>query len=171
MNLAETLSAAPAPGLPTPEANPFVRDDLLVESDLQKVVWDLAADRCALLLDLKGSFQYPEANTAIIVATGISRLDWTGRSEERRGRWGTLIVGSSTFSVGSDGFRLSIGAIDSQRIEIVADELRFWEGNVPGADDAPPDYDEDSDEVIRAGLTSWDSEFVPISSDSRPTPT
>lgn len=170
MNLSTVVSAAPDPGLPTPKANPLLEDDLLAEADLQKVSWDVAADRCALLFDLKGAFQYPEANTAVIVARGVSALTWRGRTTERRGGWGTLMVGSNTVEVGPDGLVIVVGAIDSQRIEIVADEVHFWEGNVPGADDAPPDYDDDDDRVINERLTSWDSPFVPVAADSRRRP-
>lgn len=37
----------------------------------------------------------------------------------------------------------------------------FFVGDVPGNDDAPPDFTADSDADIRAGLISWNSEFIP----------
>lgn len=46
-------------------------------------------------------------------------------------------------------------------LALTAERAQFWVGNVPGCDDAPPDYLDDDDATIRAGLASWLSEFEP----------
>ena len=38
----------------------------------------------------------------------------------------------------------------------------FFVRNVPGCDEAPPNYTEADDATIRAGLPSWTSTFEPV---------
>jgi hypothetical protein len=56
----------------------------------------------------------------------------------------------------------SLAFVPSARMELEADSVEFFVGNVPGCDEAPPDYTEADDATIRAGLPSWSSTFEPV---------
>jgi hypothetical protein len=38
----------------------------------------------------------------------------------------------------------------------------FYVGDVPGGDEAPPDFTSATDDEIRVGLAQWSSSFAPI---------
>jgi hypothetical protein len=49
------------------------------------------------------------------------------------------------------------------QVELVAQAMVFFAGDVPGLDEIPPDYVEDDEETIRANLPNWESPIAVMS--------
>jgi len=47
-------------------------------------------------------------------------------------------------------------------VRAVGSAGEFSVGDVPGCDDAPPNFLTASDEEVRAGMQGWDSTFEPV---------
>jgi hypothetical protein len=139
-------------------------DDALAECDMQRLSVDMVAGTALMILDLKGSLFYRSANVAVLVGAGVGSASWNGDRRLYATRYQAFPVGSSRLTRhGGIGWRMSIGAINGQELVLEADVLVFWTGNVAGGDDAPPMYDEDSDDEIERRLYQWDSIAVPTS--------
>lgn len=135
---------------------------MLAEADLQRISWEIASDTLQILLDLKGAYQYPEANTAVFQLWGVQSVEWSGRSVGARRGWSTLLVGASSFTEEAGRLRFRLASVSGEILTLGADVMEFVEGNVPGGDAAPPDYEDDGDQQIRARLATWTSAFHPI---------
>jgi hypothetical protein len=98
-------------------------------------------------------------NTAVIVAYGLHRLSWVGQPRGRLTAW--TVVRSEAVAKGGT-WSLSLGFVPSAQLELEAGSCEFFVGNVPGCDEAPPNYTEADDATIRAGLPSWTSTFESV---------
>jgi hypothetical protein len=142
-----------------PEADALTETDALQEAQLLDVRLDALRSTVWLLFDCRGALQIQMGNTAVIVAYGLHRLSWVGQPRGRLTAW--TVVRSTP--VARDGvWSLSLGFVPSGGLELEADSSEFFVGNVPGCDEAPPNYTEKDDATIRAGLPGWTSTFEPV---------
>jgi hypothetical protein len=142
----------------TPEADALTERDALQEAQLLDVRLDALRSTVWLLFDCRGALQIEMGNTAVIVAHGLRRLSWTAQPRGRLAAW--TVVGSEPVARGT--WSLALAFVPSGRLDLEADSAEFFVGNVPGCDEAPPNYTEADDATIRAGLPSWSSTFEPI---------
>jgi hypothetical protein len=142
-----------------PEADALTQSHALQEAQLLDVRLDALRSTVWLLFDCRGALQIEMGNTAVIVAHGLRRLSWVAQPRGRLTAW--TVVSSEPVARGGM-WSLSLGFVPSARMELEADSAEFFVGNVPGCDEAPPNYTEADDATIRAGLPSWTSTFEPI---------
>jgi hypothetical protein len=69
-----------------------------------------------------------------------------------------MVVGWHPAVTGTD-WRLLVGFEPDATLRLVAASGRFFVGDVPGCDVAPPDFVADDDATLAAGLAGWDSEI------------
>jgi hypothetical protein len=142
-----------------PEADALTESDALQEAQLLDVRLDALRSSVWLLFDCRGALQIEMGNTAVIVAYGLRRFSWVAQP---RGRLTARTVVSSEPIVRGGLWSLSLGFVPSARLELEADAAEFFVGDVPGCDEAPPNYTETDEPTIRAGVPSWTSTFEPV---------
>lgn len=58
-------------------------------------------------------------------------------------------------------FTLLLGFASDAELRLEADGAEFYVGDMAGMDCAPPDFVEDDDETIEAGMPNWTWTFAP----------
>lgn len=142
-----------------PEADALTEHGALQEAALVDVRFDPTTGSVGLLFDLRGAIQLRDASVALLIARGVSRLEWTNE-RSRPGRTWHAVTGS--IPENSDGrFSLMLGFASDAELRLEADGAEFYVGDMAGMDCAPPDFVEDDDETIQAGMPNWAWTFVP----------
>lgn len=140
-----------------PEADALCEPNALVEAYLVGVHSHAVLGEAWLLFDCRGALQIEMGNTAIIAVHGLRSLTW--RSEPRpveRTQW-TILSWSPNLT--EQGWKATAGTSPAGQLEIWGERAEFYVGDIPGGDDAPPDFGDASDDEIRAGLVDLSSEF------------
>lgn len=143
----------------SPEADALTASGALQEAQLLDVRVDVLRSTIWLLFDCRGALQIEMGNTAVIAAHGLRRFSWAGKPRGRLTAWSVV---ASEPSVGEGSWFLSLSFAPSARLDLEAESAEFFVGDVPGCDEAPPDYTDADDETIRGGIQSWTSTFEPV---------
>ena len=144
----------------TPEADALRDEDALQEAYLLGSRFDAVRSIEWLLFDCRGALQIEMGNTAVIAVHGVESIRWAGEARtSARTQWS--VVGWSP-AVHAGRWSLAAAMVPSCRLEIVGRGAEFYVGDVPGCDDAPPDFLDATDEELRTGLAGWSSEFDPV---------
>ncbi|MGZ4617124.1 MAG: hypothetical protein ACXV5Q_00850 [Frankiaceae bacterium] len=143
-----------------PEMDPLTEEDALQEAQLLDVRFDALRSTVALLFELRTALQLREANTGVLVAYGVRELSWT--AEPRSTSRTAWAVGGSIPRNEDRLFGLTLGMWPGAQLELRAESAAFFAGDVPGLDEAPPDYGIDDEATVRTQLAGWHSEFVPV---------
>jgi hypothetical protein len=141
-----------------PEADALREVDALQESALVDMRMNFVESTVWVLLDCRGSLNVPEANTAVLVLLGVNHASWqlpaTGTFA-----WQTVIDWKVSDVDG--GIELFIGLLAGGDVVVRAAGGEYFVGDVPGGDDAPPDFTTSTHAQVRAGMAGWSSEFSP----------
>lgn len=144
-----------------PLTNAFLEADALREAQLLEIWHDALRSAAGLLFELRTSLQYDDANTGVLVARGVRELSWTAPPRvTARTAWtvdGSRIGPENGLSRLHMAFWPAPGAV----LTVRAEQLVFIGGDVPGLDEAPPDYGSSDERQLRASLAGWRSEFTP----------
>jgi hypothetical protein len=143
-----------------PEMDPLTEEDALQEAQLLDVRFDVLRSTVGLLFELRTALQLREANTGVLVAHGVREFTWSA-APRSTGKTAWNVVGSVPH-VASRLFELDLSIFPKGRLRLVAEGAEFYVGDAAGLADTPPDYSEDNDATIRAGLAGWHSEFSPM---------
>lgn len=174
ITISELCARQPGRSHRSPDVDPFTERDALQEAQLLALRFDAVTGTAALLFELRVALQMREGNTGVLVATDVRRLVWSGA--ERPAPLTAWTVGGSVVGVEDSLLRLDLGLwpAPGAQLELVAGAAVFFAGDVPGLGESPPDYVEDDEQTIRAGLAGWDSHISVVSvADARrfrPTP-
>lgn len=112
---------------------------------------------------LQGTMALPGVDTIVLVAENLVRIDMTTFDPvrpRRLGRHDAPLIGLWQVEVGAQSTLVVMGIERLGQIEIEAQRFGAHFGIVPGLPAYPPDYQDDSDETIRTGVPTWDSDFV-----------
>jgi hypothetical protein len=142
-----------------PEADALTERDALQEAQLLNVRMDPVRASAWFLFDCRGALQIEMGNTAVIAAHGVRRLSWEA---EQTGRLTAWTVVDSDPGVSDGMWSLSLAFVPDAQLDVQAASAEFFVGDVPGCDEAPPDYTEADDETIAAGFPQWRSTFEPV---------
>ena len=143
-----------------PEMDPLRDPDALIEAQLLDVRVHVRTSTAALLFGMWTALQIREGNTAVLVAHGVRSCSWM--AERRRGRSSAWPAGSSGTTLVGGLLNFDIGFLTGARLHLSAESMAFFVGDVPPRVGPPPDYGDDDEATIRAGLPGWRSEFFPI---------
>lgn len=140
-----------------PEMDALTEADALQEAQLIEVVFDAVTRRLGLLFDLRQALQLRSANTGLLVFVGVEEFTWAGVPRAtKRTAW--TVVGSTPDN--SKGIvRLRLFFVPDGEAHVTARGAAFYVGDVAGLPPAPPDFLEDSEDVISAGMASMQSSF------------
>lgn len=142
-----------------PEADALTEEGALQEAALVGVCFDATTASVGLLFDLRGAIQVRDASVAVLIARGVTRLDWVN-DHGRPGRIWHAVTGSIPDN--ADGrFSLLLGFAPDAELRLEAKAAEFYVGDMPGIEGAPPDFVEDDEETIRAGMPGWTWTFAP----------
>ena len=155
------------PGLRTyasmPEMDPLTEDDALQEAQLLDIRFDAKSGVLGLLFELRTALQLQEANTGVLIATGVRELAWFGpRRDTTVTAWS---IGSSAPRPKDRLFVLSLvmWPHPGAQLTLTAESAAFFIGNVPGLPEAPPDYTRLDRHEVSAEIAGWNSPFEPVS--------
>jgi hypothetical protein len=141
-----------------PEADALRQPDALQEAVLVDLRMNFVEGSAWILLDCRGALHVPEANTAVLVLLGVNHASWqlpaTGTFA-----WQTVIDWKVSDVDG--GIELSIGLLAGGDVVVRAARGEYFVGDVPGGDDAPPDFTTATRAQVRTGMAGWSSEFSP----------
>lgn len=130
--------------------------DALQESALVDIRLDVVTSTAWILLDCRGSLHVPEANTAVVVLLGADHGSW---QLPRAGTFAWQTVIDWKVSEVDGGIELFIGLLAGGDVVVRAARGEYFVGDVPGGDDAPPDFTTSTHVQVRAGMAGWSSEF------------
>jgi hypothetical protein len=139
--------------------DPLSEDNGLQEAQVLDIRFEVAAGVAWLLLDCRGALHIDEGNTAVLAAQSIRHLEWLGPGPS--GWYAHTILGSRS-KVDNRTWSLEMELNPRSRLLLLAEHGQLFVGDVPGCDDASPDYTEDDDATIRAGMADWQSSFTPV---------
>lgn len=141
-----------------PEMDPLTEEDALMESQVLDVRFDTLRGRVAVLFELRLALQLREGNTGLLIADGVTALEWDAAPRETaRTAWN--VVGSVP-RVARGVLELRLGMLPQAELLVRAGSAAFYSGDVPGLLEIP-DYGEASDAELTAKLAQWDSDFSP----------
>jgi hypothetical protein len=143
-----------------PEMDPLTEKGALQEAALVDVRLNVVESWVAVLFDLRMALQLRTGNVGLLIAREVQRVDWAdGRLTGFPRIWHAVTGSDPDNRHGRFGLRLGFAS----NAELVIDALaaEFYVGDVPGLDEAPPDFMQDTEAVIQAGMPGWESIFVP----------
>ena len=150
----------------SPDGDALREQDALVDAALLEVKFDATLMSLWLLFDCRGTLHMDDGNTAVVMVHQVTDFRWSGTPFGQR-RWRSVaswspVLNDTTFSATLKV--LNVGATAPDTLYLTGTCGEFHVGDIPGGDDAPPDFTSAADEEIRAGLASWNSPFTPIHS-------
>jgi hypothetical protein len=113
-----------------------------------------------MIFDCRGALQIRMGNTALVVVDGVTELVWRGADPPRPRI--ALTVGDWAPRLEAGTWSVRVGWFTAGTLEVTGTAAEFYVGDVPGCDEAPPDFGEATDAEVNAGLAWWDSRFDPI---------
>lgn len=143
-----------------PEADALTEPGALQEAALVDVRLDPSTGSVGLLFDLRGAIQLRDASVALLIGRRVRRLEWV-HERTLPGRTWHAVTGSIPDNR-NHRFSLLLGFASDAEMRLEADAAEFYVGDMAGMDCAPPDFVEDDDETIRAGMPNWTWTFVPL---------
>lgn len=146
-----------APGIPGPDMDPLTEKDSLQEAQLLDLRVHAMSSTVGLLFELRTALQLASGNAAILVMRGARQANW--RAVERGGVRTAWTVAGSVMHAFPGSLELNIEMFPSSSIEVLGVSAEFYVLDVPGIDDAPPDYCSGDEGHMRSGLPDWDSSF------------
>lgn len=159
MNLEEFLQSVARYAVEAqPDADALRQPDALQESALVDIRMNVVASTAWILLDCRGSLHVTEANTAVVVLRGADQGSW---QLPRAGTFAWQTVIDWKISEVGSGMELSIGLLAGGDVVVRAARGEYFVGDVPGGDDAPPDFTTSTHAQVWAGMAGWSSEFSP----------
>jgi hypothetical protein len=141
-----------------PEADALTEVGALQEAGLVDVRTDAIGGRVELLFDLRSALQFRMADTAVLVVTGVTKLEIDRRAAGTVSR-GTPYVMSSVPSIDGDWLDFRVVCLGGWSVHVRGRGAEFFVGNVLDLPAAPPNYSEDDDDTIRSGVQSWESDL------------
>ena len=143
-----------------PETDALTEIDGLQEADLVDVKPVVGEASLAVLFDLRTALQFRMANTAVLVMRGVGQVHWTCDEPRTLHRVAHYVMGSNPDVRGSL-FSLELVCLGGWRLSAVASSAEFFVGDVPDLPEAPPNFIEDDEGTITAGMPTWGSMFKP----------
>jgi len=143
-----------------PESDALREQDALLEAALVNVRIDAITSTAWLLFDLKGAINLEIGNTAVVAVHGVSDLQW-GADPEAGRTWCSVMSWVPELVQGM--FIVRAQMLYGPLLQVRGKGAEFYVGDVPGGDDAPPDFSSASDKEVREGMVQWSSEFELIS--------
>jgi len=137
----------------------LTEDSALEEAALFDIRVDAVDASAWLLLDCKGALEVRAGNTAIVVIKSLQHLEGTCPSPVPHS-WSTVWAWKPSIAKGLLTVEFFLEGGGQFRAKGSAAE--FFVGDVPGGDEARPDFTSATDEEIQEGLAKWSSPFTPI---------
>lgn len=139
-----------------PETDALTQAGALAEATLLDVKFNTTTSSAWLLFDCRGAYQLPMGNTGVVVVEGVTALKWDALPQP--GRTWRAVMG--WLPVAAEGrFVCTVDLEPHSGLRVVGASAEFFIGDIPGDNEAPPDFTTETDKTIRAGLASWSSEF------------
>lgn len=142
-----------------PEMDALTEDDTLREAALVDVRFDVIASAVGLLFDLRGAVQLRDGTAAVVIARSVKRLEWVAHHQISGWVWHAV---TGSVPTNRDGlFSLLLGFAPDAELRIESLAAEFYVGDMNGLEAAPPDFLQDGEDTIRAGMPSWMATFRP----------
>lgn len=140
--------------------NPLTEIDALQEAQLLDVRIDALRSTVGLLFELRMALELQEANTGVLVAHGVREVTWSAvpRSTSKTA-WNVV---ESVPNPRNGLFHLFLGMLPDAELRLSATSAQFFIGDVEGIGDVPPNYVDDDEATIQAGIAGWRSRFSPV---------
>lgn len=139
-----------------PEMDALADVDALLEAALLDIRFDATTSSVWLLFDCRGALHLEMGNAALVVVRGVTALQW--QADPRPGRLWRAVMGWRPVT-GAGMFSVTVDLSPASRLQVNGAGAEFYVGDIPGGDDAPPNFMTANDQEIRAGLASWTSDF------------
>lgn len=162
MRLDEFLTSQDRRGFAAaPETDALIDDGALVGAALLDVRMSAVEGALWLLFDCRGALQVASGNTAVVVLHSLRLLQWEGSAVGPR-TWRAVTGWTVRSPLRSQELEFTAGMEPTAMLRAVGSAGEFYVGDVPGCDDAPPNFLKASREEVRAGLQGWASTFAPV---------
>lgn len=144
-----------------PESDALTEENSLQEADLVDAKFNLLGGSLAMLFDLRVSLGFRMANTAVLVIRDVLRVELQSQEAPGIERIAHLVM-SSKPGVSDRLFSFELRCLRGWRLNAMATSAEFFVGDIPGLPEAPPDFTEDDEETVAAGMPAWNAPFHPI---------
>jgi hypothetical protein len=148
-----------------PEMDPFLDEGALDGAYVLDIRFDALRSRAWMLFDCRGALQVVTGNTAVLVVNEVRSFSWADNDAPKPRRQRSVGVWRPSSANGN--WAVHMGFESSSHLLITGSGGEFFVGDIPGGDDAPPDFMTATEEEMRAGLAGWSSEFRPINASFR----
>lgn len=144
-----------------PEADALRDDGALEDAALFDLRFDTVRSELWLLFDCRGALRVRAGNTAVLVLKAVQRVRWEDKSAifphmwRSVDNWVVRPLDRGSFELNTDFFKKA-------SLHAVFSSGEFFVGDVPGCDEAPPNFLTATDHEIRTELQGWNSTFSPI---------
>jgi len=142
-----------------PEADPLRDVDALLEAALLDIRFDATTSSLWLLFDCRGAVHLEMGNTAVVVVQHATGVRWHAAPQPAR-TWRSVMSWRPSADAGA--FSCTAELYPESVVQIEGAAAESYIGNIPGGNDAPPNFVTAPDEEIRTKLARWDSEFEVI---------
>jgi hypothetical protein len=148
----------------TGEVDPLVDRDALLEAQVLDVRLDAARGVVGVLFELRVALHLSGSNTGVLVAGELEEFHWV--AERRRTDVTAWNIVASSVDDETTGLRLSLACYPEAALYLRAGRLAYFNCQVSGIGEVPPDYG-DSDDEVRRSVAGWQSEVEIVSAFSR----
>lgn len=161
VNVSAMLTSAERRKLPASrETENLLNGGMLEGAALFDLRFNVVECTAWLLFDCKGALQIRGGNTAVVVLRAVRALEW--HTPALGPRMWQRVEGWATNSISASERVLTL-ALEVGDVRASFSAAEFFIGDVPGGDEAPPDFEEASDEEMTTRLQNWNSEFESVS--------
>lgn len=143
-----------------PESDALTEEDALLEAGLLDIRFSLAEARIDPLFDLRVAWQFRVSDAAVLVLREMSQVDVVSPEPPNYPRFAPPVM-RSTPGIEGNHFTFYLGCLDGSEMRATSAAAEFFVGDIPGLPEAQPDFVEDDDETIVAGMPAWSSVFKP----------
>ena len=143
-----------------PETDALTEVDGLQEADLVDARLDVAGSLFVMLFDLRTALGFRMANTAVLVMRDVRQVQWVAENPGGSRRVAHYVMRSKP-DIKTTRFTFELVCLHGWHVRAVASTAEFFVGDVQNLPEAPPNFVEDDELTILAGMPAWDSVFKP----------
>lgn len=129
-------------------------DDVLLEAQVVDLRFNAVDSSVGVIFDLRTSLQFRESNTGVLIAAGVTAVQWSAEPG-RIGRTARTVVGSRVRTVASQT-EIALSLSPDSTLTVRGSAIVFHEVDVPDLDTIP-NYVSDTDDEVQRMTPQWDS--------------
>lgn len=139
------------------DENPYLIDDILLESELLDIRIDTRRRLTGILFEMRTALQYRGAEAALYIARNTTSVEWNADTLRRPEYSIAFPIEQSQVRKTTEGVLLNLQTMFNVGLTVCSQSSSFYLLNVPTLPLSPPDYSEGPQEIIENSLPRWET--------------